>query len=194
MSDWWLAFLYGFVPAALTAALGWLKWWHELREKRHEKAGREKAEGELLLIRRRGNAPFLAPDPRTFGYLYLPAETPGSYPFVAGGSPELLCFTRSEVDRVGMKPGSDVLFVIQNKGEDADRIKVSLDGKRIRLRQEPDLDSARGLDFISYEYIPELHGREQVIEVWFQARSGFEDTHKYRTRHGMRILERTDPP
>jgi hypothetical protein len=44
MSDWWLAFLTGFVPAALAAVLGWVKWLHELREKRIEKAGRNEAE------------------------------------------------------------------------------------------------------------------------------------------------------
>ena len=105
----------------------------------------------------------------------------------------MLCYCRNEVDQVGAI-GKPVIFVISNRGDAADKLRISLVGKPLEIVHEPAIDAAHGLVAFAYDYDPAMHGRDMVLEVWFQSRSGFEDTHRYRTRHGFRVLERIDPP
>ena len=192
MSNPWIVFFVGFLPPAAAAAFVWVKWLHELREKRKERAAREIAENELRLIRRRGSAPFLSPDPTTFNIFYLPQEKPGEIPIIHAGSDRLLCFARQEVART-LPADSGIAFIFQNRGESADKIRLTMDGEQLELIKEPEIDDAHGLVAFGYKYRPALHGKEQFIAVWFQSRGGFEDTHRYRTVHGFRVLDRVDP-
>lgn len=105
----------------------------------------------------------------------------------------LLCYARQEVERE--TPGDHaVMLVFTNRGLAADRIKITLEGHTVTILSEPEIQSANGLRALQYDYHRECHGQQQIFVVWFQARSGFEDTHRYRTRHGVRELERVDPP
>lgn len=189
----WIVFASGLMVGGAAAVYPWVKWLHEIRQKRKEKEGREKAEAELKLIRRRGDAPFLALDESRFEQFLFPPAEPGKIRFVRPGSSMLLCYARQEVERD--TPGNHaVMLVFENRGLAADKIKVTLEGHPVTILSEPDIRSANGLVALQYDYHRECHGQEQTFIVWFQARNGFEDTHRYRTRHGIRELERVDPP
>jgi len=163
----------------------------EAREK-IEHARAEKAEAELLAIRRRGDAPLLAVGGKRFNGVYVQTEDPGNVHYYAAGNPHLLCFYREEVER-DLAANDAIIFVVENRGQYAPLVEVKLDGQPIEIRNEADLNSAKGLQFLVYPYDPGAHGKPQTIEMRFQAESGRWDTHLYRTVHGRRVLVRIDP-
>lgn len=105
----------------------------------------------------------------------------------------MLCFLKDEISKA-LPTGTPVLLVIENAGKGARKISVTLDGTPIALKQEADFQGAHGLSYFEYLYEPEKHGREQHIVLKFEAESGHQDQHTYKTRHGMRTLQRIDPP
>jgi hypothetical protein len=60
----------------LAAAFGWIKWLYELREKRLERAAKEKAQSELVEIRRRAtdNSPLFLVNNERFNGVTVPGE------------------------------------------------------------------------------------------------------------------------
>jgi hypothetical protein len=190
-----------FVTAILTAISTWI--WG-IPKRRKEKVAREKAEAEvknamaaqakaeanLLLIKRRGDAPFLKSDDAMFNNIYE-ANGPEVH-FWSAGNPRVLCWLRGEV--AGVKANEPVIFLVKNVGKAAPQVSIKLDGESIRLLREPDVAAAHGFYFLKYPYNPEKHGQIQRLLVQFVSESGFEDTHIYELIHGHRTLHRVDPP
>lgn len=190
-----------FVTAILTAIGAWI--WG-IPKRRKEKLAREKAEADvknavaaqakaeanLLLIRRRGDAPLLVPDDAMFNNIY---EANGAnIHFLSAANPRVLCWLREEV--VGVKANEPVFFLVKNVGKAAPQVSLRLDGESIRLLKEPEIDSAHGYHFLKYPYNPEMHGQIQRLMMRFVSETGFEDTHTYELIHGHRTLRRVDPP
>jgi hypothetical protein len=173
----------------LTAALGWFKWWYEIREKNKEKAAKEKAEKELREIKRRGDAPYLVPNDALFNGIYI-SNGPGQVGYMTPFHSALLYADRKEV---GPDTEGDVVFLVENQGRPARAVTIKLDGEEISIEKEADLNDAHGYQFIVYPYHKEKHGKEQIISISFESSSGVHDTHYYKTRHGFRILKRADP-
>jgi hypothetical protein len=175
----------------LTATFVWFKWLHEVREKRLERAAKEKAEGDLRQIRRRGDAPYLEPSATFFTGINFIFEKDEHRLWQAGG-PKILSFQRDEVSSE-LPPGQPIIFVVNNAGESARGVVVKLDGAAIALKMEADVNDSHGLYYLEYPYEPEKHGREQALVLSFETRSGVQDIHRYITRHGFRVLKRIDP-
>ena len=150
-----------------------------------------RAEAELRLVRRRLEAPWLAPSEAKFNFLYTnPSAGPIQGCSVASGC--LLSHLRSEVDK-NTAPGAAVFMVIENLGKEPRRTVLQLDGQPVRLGREPAVSDAHGLQYIEYPYDPGKHGREQRLVVDFETENGFRDRHIYAMKHGQRFLRRVDP-
>ena len=151
-----------------------------------------KAEAELVLIRRRAAAPCLAPSEAVFNFLYL---TPGQGPIqsCAVTSGRLLSRLRNEVEQ-RTEPGTNILLVVENRGEIPRQCRLVLDGQSVPLAQEPAVSDAHGLLYIQYPYHPDRHGREQRLVIEFETANGVQDRHTYLLKHGVRSLRRVDPP
>jgi hypothetical protein len=177
----------------LAAIFGWVKWLYEIKEKRRERAAKEKAESELKEIRRRSNAPYLRPNDSRLNGLYWDRGQPGRISFVTPLHGNLLCQLRNEVD---LKPEDEqiVLFVVDNIGESARSVTLKLDNETISMQREADMQNAHGFYFLVYPYKKAKHGAEQRLALSFESATGVQDTHIYKTRHGIRLLQRTDPP
>lgn len=182
------------------AVFGWLKWLFELREKRkernakeQEKAAKERAEAELKIIRRRAleTAPYLAPAEERFNGIEVKDLEDGKFYWFPAGHLRVLSAFRDEVDKQNVKTGMKVYLIVSNRGSNAEEVRFTLDGQPCRM----DAVDARAfqLNGLIYIYDAALHGKEQVIEMNFLAPNGVRDTHRYRTRHGVRILKRIDP-
>jgi len=169
----------------LTAIVGWIVGVVQWRKKR-------KAEAELKLIRRRAEAPYLAPSGTFFTALQRLSED-NEIRFFKAGMENLLCFERNEVDK-NLAPDNLVLFVIENSGQAARRVAATLDGVPVELNREPDIHDAKGLQFLEYPYQPAKHGQKQRLVIEFESSSGVQDRHTYEIVHGVRSLKRTDPP
>lgn len=174
------------ILGAVTGAL--VLWLLELPTKRRAK----EVEAELAVIRRRARGPYLSPSLVRFDCLYLPSDKPGTVSYRSAGSGDLLCFLRDEVMR-DVPEGHPIVLVIENRGDEAPEVAMSLDGDPVLIQKEPELADALGLQFILYPYRPERHGQPQTLEVRFLARDGVRDVHRYNTEHGRRILRRIDP-
>ncbi|MEP6821017.1 MAG: hypothetical protein ABI946_01570 [Chthoniobacterales bacterium] len=162
---------------------GFATWLFGIPERRRGAA----AEIELKETRRRRQAPFLAPSAKMFQNLY---ESEGGQTYVWTGD-NVLCWNREEMPE-DTAEGTPVFFVIENRGQGAERIEVKLDRDKITLGQEPDLDSTNDLTFFKYPYQPAMRGKRQIIEITFESQ-GVKDTHRYETFHGRRALRRIDP-
>ncbi len=180
---------------ALGIILGWLLDLPGKRAARRreaaERTAREQAEAALLAMRRRGDAPLLVPDDSRFNACYTD-QGGGKVGWLPCGHAQLLCFNREEVEK-DLPAGALVYFLIENRGQEAPCVAVKLDGHPIWIQAEPDMDDRHGFQFLTYPYDPARHGQAQTLEVWFQTRSGFQDTHRYRLVHGQRRLVRVDP-
>jgi hypothetical protein len=105
----------------LTAIVGWIVGLVQWRKKC-------KMEAELKLIHRRAEAPYLAPSDAVSTCLYtslIGSEIRCFQP----GMENLLCFQRDEVEK-NLVTDNPVLFVIENSGQAARRVAVSLDGAK----------------------------------------------------------------
>ena len=158
-----------------------------------ERQRAKEAEEELKQIKRRSAAPFLTASDAAFNGLHFPGEEPGKIGFCPAGSGAVLCFMRDEVGE-DLETGDPVFFVIENHGSPARSVKLILDGKPIRLQQEPDFESSNELQFLRYEFDREKFGKSQRLELTFEADSGLQDSHVYELLHGVRSLKRIDPP
>lgn len=156
-----------------------------------EKSAKDRAERELKEIKRRGDAPYFAPCDKIFGQLYFNTEKDGVHCWL-DDSGNVLCYMRGEVEN-SCPPGTPVIFVVENLGEQARSVNVKLDGEEIAFKQEADINNANGLQFFEYPYQSEKRGKEQTISISFETRNGVQDVHRYVTRHGFRILQRIDP-
>ncbi len=96
----------------VTAIVGWAIAFAQRRK-------RVKAEAEMKLIRRRGEAPYITPSNATFNILYL-AQGEGHLQVCQAGAPNMLCFLRDEVAKETQE-GTPVFFVVQNDGKEARR-------------------------------------------------------------------------
>lgn len=175
-----------------TAALGWLRWLHELREKRREKTAKEKAEATLREISRRAPAlsPYFAVSNKRFNSLSIPSEnSPNRRSISFGGG--LLCFMGNEVGR-DLPAGDWVYLAIANHGGDAYEISIDIDGAGACL-----IDGKTGegdqLMLIRYPFGMVERGVDQTIKVRFLRSDGVRDEHVYTTQHGRRVLKRIDP-
>ena len=157
-----------------------------------ERRSKNYAEEELKLIKRRGDAPYILPSDTVFGQLYHDFGE-GEVKIWSAMNGNVLCFSRGEVPN-DCPAGTTIVFVVSNIGEPTKSASVKLDGQPILLKREVDFDDAKGLYFLEYPYAPEKHGKDQILTVSFETRSGAQDTHKYITKHGKRHLERIDPP
>jgi hypothetical protein len=158
-----------------------------------ERAEKREAELELKQIKRRADAPFLVPSDIVFGAIKYTDEN-GELRFLRSDSGFVLSWRGNEVvvDRL-CADWNRVFFLVDNAGEAARGMIVKLDGETISLKREADDDDSRGLLYLEYPYKPEKHGKEQTLLLSFETRSGVQDTHRYLTRHGFRVLDRIDP-
>lgn len=191
MNEFWIGFIAGIIIPGIGAAFGWIQWWYQIREKRHEKSEKEKAQAELALIHNRGDAPFFASCMTLFDQLYCRVKD-SHVQFVPASNGNILCYARDEVSR-DAPPGTKIYFVIENRGQSTRQTAFKLDGEPIELGQEPKIQGAQDLDYFAYLYNPDKHGKLQNIEVWFETASGVQATHIYQMQHGKRYLKRINP-
>src|SRR5262249_25581950 len=111
--------LSGSLLGWLTAMVGWVIGLIQWRKKR-------KAEAELKLIRRRGEAHYLIPSNTTFHHLNASLAA-GEVRLFPAGAENVLCFAREEVDRK-VAQGFPILFVVRNDGQPTRGVSLSLDG------------------------------------------------------------------
>jgi len=153
---------------------------------------RHKADDELKAIIRRGDAPYFSPSDAVFTSIAVYNESGGIMGWFAKNGNVLNRFRKEVVNDFPI--GWPVVFPVDNIGEPARSIMMKLDGEEIPLKREAHKDDSNGLLFLEYAYKPEKHGKEQIITISFETRNGVQDTHRYITRHGFRILKRIDPP
>ena len=191
MADRWQIVEAVATAVAAAAAIVTTYWaFTERRSKITARAAQAAAELELKNIQRRAHAPFLKPSSDKFNAIYHNLGG-GKVAFVSCGDKSLLCDFRDEVEA---NDGEEVFFVVENLGASARGISVKLDGKPISLKREADMQNSGGRIYLVYPYEKSKHGLEQVITLSFESETGVQDTHKYITRHGFRILKRIDPP
>jgi hypothetical protein len=178
------------VVMALIAGISAAWAFQEYRSRKRAETATQKAELELKQIRRRGDAPFLKPSDLRFNALYVGA-TNNEIRFFPAGEPSMLCAFREEVE---LEDGRSVIFVVENVGKAAPSVSLKLDGEAISVQREADMDHAHGLQFLVYPYHKSKHGKEQILTLSFESASGVQDSHRYLTRHGFRVLHRIDPP
>lgn len=121
----------------LTTAVGWVVALFQWRKKR-------KAEAELKLIRRRGDAPYLIPSTTTVDRLFIDASANVAN---TAGPATILSVFHPEVPK-DIPTGTSVRLIVDNQGQTARRVSVTLDGEPIHLRSEPALQFANGLQFL----------------------------------------------
>jgi hypothetical protein len=163
----------------------------EHQAKKRAEASQAAAEKELKEIRRRGDAPFLKPSAELFNLLYYDMGGGKVNPLPPGGYRGMLCKLLNEVQ---LNDGEEVIFVIDHSGANARGVSLKLDEKPIALGREADMGGARGRYYLVYPYEKVKHGKEQIISLAFETENGVQDTHRYLTRHGFRVLHRIDPP
>jgi hypothetical protein len=166
----------------ITAGVGWVVAIFQWRKKR-------KAETEVRLIRRRGDAPYLTPSSTTVNRLITNASAGEAR---TAATATVLTALNGEVPK-DLPADTPVRLVVDNQGQPARRVSVSLEGKAIQLRSELALKFASGLQFLEYPYDPKKHGQDQTLIISFETASGVQDHHTYSLKHGIRHLVRTDP-
>lgn len=188
-----LATILGILSGWAVAAFGWIKWLHELREKRAERAAKQKAEAELREIHRRSaeRCPYFSLFDGRFNMITAPSDELGQLDSLSPNSGSVLCFWCDEVDR-SIKSGAAIHLLVENQGCTAYEIAVTLDAEPVKFLEVQTYES-HVLNAIKYAYRPEHHGAEQTLEIQFLAEDGVRDRHRYVTKHGFRILKRIDP-
>ncbi len=156
---------------------------------RHE---RNKERKELDLIKRRSSGPYLSPSSARFNWIYYDNGKPGEIGIRAMGSAASLDSVRSEVER-DLPKGHEVFLILDVSGEPCPEVSVTIDGRPAQIRQEVEVDDAAGRYYLVYEYLPDRHGKKEVMELKFLSQSGIRDTHQYEIVHGHRILRRINP-
>ena len=168
-----------------------ITWFFEHLKTKRERLAKEAAEKKLAEIKRRASAPYLICSETAFNHLYVRKSASDLQAWSAGAR-DLLCFLRDEVDRT-TPSGETIGLVIDNLGQSARAIAVRIDGERVAFQREADFQGSHGLYFFTYPYVPEKHGKDQIVTLNFESDDGIQDTHKYITKHGIRILRRIDP-
>lgn len=187
------------VSGFLAAAIGWFKWWHELQEKRWEKAekdaansAKQRAETALADATRRAadTSPYFMLSKERFNGVEVPTANPWESKWYSPGDPSLLCYARNEVERT-LPAEEPIYLLIENHGSDAFEISIQLAGEPVSFVEVK--AGHQTLYAFRYAYHPERHGSEETIKLSFLAANGFRDTHAYATAHGFRSLKRIDP-
>lgn len=150
-----------------------------------------KAERRLDAVRRRALAPLLAPSMTRCELVYEDIGEAGQMGVWSFADGRVLCALRAEVGE-DVSEGDDVALVLENRGEPCARLAVELDGVEAVFAGEPDLDGSHGLWLLRYPFDPIKRGQAMQARVAFECR-GWQDTHLYTTRHGLRVFDRTDP-
>jgi hypothetical protein len=164
----------------------------QVRELENEIVAQNKKEEEHRnLVRRRAAAPFLKPVDDDWVRLPI-KDGPGKIMMLHHGSPAVLCGSLPEIKE--LPDGELVYFPVENHGQAAPAVSLSLDGERIRLQQEAEMSGAHGYYFFTYPYAKAKHGQKQMLTLSFETNDGQHDTNKYMMVHGHRILTRIDPP
>lgn len=193
-----------FFVVSAAAVLGWVQLYFSRRDKRLEHSARlaaeartTAAEAQLVLMQRRGSAPLFVPCMTHFRRLTVPGDSGNSRQlgYVDPKGARLLCFEREEV-ACDLAPNTPVYLVVENVKETPVLAVLKLDGQPIELHTELATagESRSKLSYIYYLFVPEKHGQRQTLEVWFEASSGVQDSHRYELIHGKRSLRRIDPP
>jgi len=178
MNDWWTGFILGFVPTAAAATIGWLRWLHELREKRREKDGRAKSEAELKEIRRRGLGPYLRA-----AYLAVPPFTGHGNQIIQSGD---------DIDPA-TPAGTRLALMVANVGAPVRELTDDWpNGTGIDTTHDLPHDEHTA-SMISYLYDPMKLGQTLRIRLDFETLDGVKLHHVYETRHGYAELKRVDP-
>jgi len=98
----------------LAAAFGWIKWLHELREKRKERTAKECVEAELRETRRRAtdSSPLFLISLKPFNGVTTPSAKPTEHFFFPAGHPA--CFLRDEVAHNVMS-GESIYLIVESR-------------------------------------------------------------------------------
>jgi hypothetical protein len=126
-----------------------------------------------------------------FSQLYEQGDNGETYLW-PGTNGNVLCAYRNRVAE-DTEDGKPVVFVLQNHGAAARRIRIETPLKNCVLREAPQLDSAGHRIFLKYDYDRASHGTPADVKVSFESLDGYQGTHTYRTVHGEFIFERVDP-
>ena len=168
--------------------------WKDFRLERRlktieEEQSKEKAAENIR--RSKASSPYFSPSKDLFSYVTEQSEGGMGMWRVLGGN--VLYHDRKEVSKE-MKSDDVVIFVIDNLGKSARKIRLTGDIAGIVLKQEPDMSDSHRRLFFKYPYVPATHGKEQKIIISFESEDGYDLTHTYLTRHGFFELSRIDPP
>jgi hypothetical protein len=200
MGDSPLIVVCAFALGAATGILPWVQLYFSRRDQHRAEQRQAAAEAheavskaELEALKRRSldNVPFLAVSGEDFGWVHAEGEQQGEKFGGFAGAPQLLCFNREQVER-NLAPGEWVVLVLENQGAEADQMSMTLDGENVLMRRN-EREGAEWLILFAYPYFPEMHGKEQTVQLRFLARDARIETHRYITIHGCRSLRRVDP-
>ena len=168
--------------------------WKDFRlEKRLKTIEEEQAKEKTAerIRRSKASSPYFVPSKDLFSYVTEQGEGSMGMWRVLGGN--VLYHDRKEVSDA-LKDNDPVIFVIDNLGKAARKIRLSGDITGITLKQEPDMSDSRRRLFLKYPFVPVNRGKEQKIVFSFESEDGYDLTHIYQTRHGFFELTRIDPP
>lgn len=171
------------------AAFAWIKWLHEIRDKRLERTAKQEAEKQLSEIRRRSliNSPYFKV---TENHIPLLKIT-NSHSIISCRRENLLTLGIEEV-REDCPTGEAVYLALKNQGIAAYDVTIKLEGMDAELLRAERF-AGNSLYVLRYSFDVAQRGRDQVMEVQFMSADGVRDSHKYVTQHGMRRLTRIDP-
>lgn len=171
----------------LVAAIGWFKWWYEIREKRKEKVAKEKAEAELTAARNRADAAFFLASSERVNQFECGHNKTWSI-----SNENVLSVFRDEISS-NVSAGTPIVLPLANEGEDVKAVSFMKSGTPIRSIRYTNGD--RHLwGILEYNFDPASLGKREVVEVSFESRNGFHRVHRYALEHGRRSFVRIDPP
>lgn len=172
------------VPSA-AAVLGWLKWWHELREKRKEKEARKVAEAELEENRRRAEGPHLSLNQmggNGIGGIPLGGILgTKNYPIPPDGTPISLIVINER----------GTVYDVSSEWIDGETTGAGISCTNNIIRANPRGEGSSAS--ILYDFRIARIGRPMRIRINFATENGIRMHHDYVTRHGHAELVRTDP-
>jgi hypothetical protein len=146
---------------------------------------------EAALRRSRASAPYFTPSTALYNNLFELGDD-GQFHSWGAGSKNLLTVRRKEIAKDASKD-TPVIFVIDNLGKDAKRIKISGDIPGFEMKREPRISAAGDYLFVKYPYDPAQQGKTQKVIFSFETEDGDNISHIYETRHGFHEFKRIDP-
>jgi hypothetical protein len=164
-----------------------IRWWYQVREKRRERAAKERAEAQLNQARNRADAAFfLASSVRVNDF---PSGLNSTW---LTGNGNVLSVLNEEV-HPSIPAGTLVVLPLANDGEDVRGVSFQKNGASIRhVRYTNGNRTLWGI--LEYPFDPDSRGKIEIIEVRFESRNGFHRVHRYAMEHGRRRFFRIEPP